>query len=241
MTKEDLSLVMPTGLSTARPNKKQVSRERSTERILDSALKLFVRRGYVDTTIDDIAEASDLTKGAVYHYFGSKEELLLELLARIEHESMQVTDEAFSEGLSATDKLVRYLHRQAVKAVERPDSLLFVVTLSANLASVSERVRQQVDAIHGRLAKAFERIIREGVKSGEFRPPISERDLSLFFIAIYSGNVLQWHRSGRQPKVGRALVRALRIAILSILGVNPTPDRVAEETKASRKGRKPSG
>lgn len=223
MNKDQGDLASPDAAAPrARGNKKRASRERSIKKIMDSALRLFVRQGYAHTTIDEIADASGLTKGAVYHYYDSKEDLLLELLGRIERESMEVAAEAYGEGTSAADKLVRYLHKQAANAAARPDNLLFVVTLTTDQAGISGRVRKQLDAIHWRLGKGFEDIIHEGIKSGEFRSRISERELSLFYMAVYSGNVLQWHRQGRQPRIGRALVRALRISVLSILGVSST-------------------
>jgi AcrR family transcriptional regulator len=238
MNKEESDLASPSATAPrARPNKKQASRERSIKKIMDSALRLFVRQGYAHTTIDEIADASGLTKGAVYHYYGSKEDLLLELLGRIERESMEVTEDAYGEGTSAAEKFVRYLHKQAANAAARPDNLLFVVTLTTDQAGISGRVRKQVDAIHRRLAKGFEDIIREGIKSGEFRSRISERELSLFYIAVYSGNVLQWHRQGRQPQVGEALVRALRISVLSILGVSSTTPRPQSAGPGGRKRR----
>ena len=47
------------------------------EELAASALRLFTERGYYSTTIDDVAEAAGVTKGAFYHHFGSKEDLLL--------------------------------------------------------------------------------------------------------------------------------------------------------------------
>ena len=67
----------------ARPERRsnQERREQSTEQVLAAALKQFVTRGYHSTSIDDIARAAGLTKGAVYFYFKGKSALLLELLS----------------------------------------------------------------------------------------------------------------------------------------------------------------
>lgn len=51
--------------------------EVTEERILDTAQRLFLEKGYENTTIQDIVdELGDLTKGAVYHHFKSKEEIM---------------------------------------------------------------------------------------------------------------------------------------------------------------------
>lgn len=55
-------------------------KEKRRQEILMKALELFVERGYYDTKIFDIAEAVQMSTGLMFHYFKSKEELLLELV-----------------------------------------------------------------------------------------------------------------------------------------------------------------
>lgn len=49
--------------------------EQTVEKILDAAAQLFAQKGYQNTTLQDIIEATHLSKGAVYHHFKSKEEI----------------------------------------------------------------------------------------------------------------------------------------------------------------------
>ena len=55
-------------------------KEERRNAILMTALTLFVERGYYDTKIADIAAAVPMSTGLLFHYFASKEELLLELV-----------------------------------------------------------------------------------------------------------------------------------------------------------------
>jgi len=55
-------------------------KEERRKAILMTALNLFVKRGYYETKIADIAEAVPMSTGLLFHYFESKEELLLELV-----------------------------------------------------------------------------------------------------------------------------------------------------------------
>ena len=48
--------------------------EQTVEKILDAAAALFAEKGYQSTTLQDIIDATGLSKGAVYHHFRSKEE-----------------------------------------------------------------------------------------------------------------------------------------------------------------------
>ena len=53
------------------------SKERTRQRLLEQALLLFRERGYAATSLEQIAEAAEVTKGAIYGHFDSKEDLLL--------------------------------------------------------------------------------------------------------------------------------------------------------------------
>jgi AcrR family transcriptional regulator len=53
------------------------SKERTRQRLLAEAQRLFRERGYATTSLEQIAEAADVTKGAIYGHFASKEELML--------------------------------------------------------------------------------------------------------------------------------------------------------------------
>ena len=201
-----------------RLNKKLLSRQRSTELILDCALKLVVQKGFREMTVEQVAEAASLTKGAVYHYFQSKEDLLLAVLNQIEKDSIHVLPKAETPR-SAADAVVHFIHTQANQAFRHPDRFLFLIVLLADFSTLGEKVGQKVDGVFTRIRKALEDIIKRGREAGEFSCLMPEQDIALFFIATFCGNVLQWHRSGRKRKVGAALVRGVRLSVLGLVGV----------------------
>lgn len=73
--------------------RKRLTREESKEqtrlRLLDAAQTIFMKKGFVASSVEDIADAAGYTRGAFYSNFRSKPELLMELLRR-DHERMQV-------------------------------------------------------------------------------------------------------------------------------------------------------
>jgi AcrR family transcriptional regulator len=56
---------------------RETSKAKTRQRVLDEAQRLFRERGYAATSLEQIAEAADVTKGAIYGHFASKEDLLL--------------------------------------------------------------------------------------------------------------------------------------------------------------------
>lgn len=194
---------------------KQARRAASTARLLDSALHLFVSRGYRSTNLEQIAAAARLSKGAVYFYFGSKERMLLELLERVRavvvHEALRV---ARAAGPRAADRLVAFLHHQAKLGVTHRDEVLLLILMSLEFGGHRGPVSRAIERIYRRLYAFVERLIREGVARGELRADLSPRELASIVMANHDGTFLEWHRRSRSLR-GPALVRALREVILS--------------------------
>lgn len=67
---------------------REQSRDQTRERLLDAALAIFMKKGFVGASVEDIALAAGYTRGAFYSNFSGKAELLVELLRR-DHEAMQ--------------------------------------------------------------------------------------------------------------------------------------------------------
>ena len=76
--------------------KKQERSLATREALVDAAERLFGRRGYANVSIDEIASAAGLTKGALYHHFSDKKELFCEVTERIEMELAQSILDAIS-------------------------------------------------------------------------------------------------------------------------------------------------
>jgi len=73
--------------------------ERSRSQILDAALKLFSHHGYGATSVRDIAEAANLSKGNVYHHFPDKESIFRALLDQY-FQAMTLPDFPFNQALA---------------------------------------------------------------------------------------------------------------------------------------------
>jgi AcrR family transcriptional regulator len=63
--------------------------EKRREQLLKAALKLFLKKGYKTTTTEEIARKADLTKGALYHHFKNKEDILFELVKNLTEKMSQ--------------------------------------------------------------------------------------------------------------------------------------------------------
>ena len=80
--------------------------EQTVQRILDTASRLFLQKGYDHTTLQDIIDATKLSKGAIYHHFASKEAILIAVVDRIgDFNSAVLAEIRDRKGLTGAEKL----------------------------------------------------------------------------------------------------------------------------------------
>src|SRR5689334_19791311 len=134
--------------------------------IIDTSARLFARRGYHATGITELCEANDLGKGALYHYIGSKEELLAAIHDRVMDEVMAGADRVAAAGGSPSaqlemlgDELLDVIHRY-------PDHVwVFLHEFPALTGDRADQFRDRRRSYEQRV----EAVLQAGVKSGEFR------------------------------------------------------------------------
>ena len=134
--------------------------------ILETARKVFVEKGYKNVTMKDIVEACDISRGGLYLYFGSTEELLLE----VRQKDAEEIDDVFSEGIteedSAADILTLFLKEQKKELLRKKNNLTMAVYEYAfeNKEKKDQMMRRQFEAG----VRVLEKLIESGIASGEF-------------------------------------------------------------------------
>src|SRR3979490_328408 len=88
------------------------------ERLISAATKLFAAEGFDRTSVQNIVAAADVTKGAMYHYFGSKDDLLSEICRRYLGGQMQHLEDVAASDLSPTEKVVQAARDVVVSTIE---------------------------------------------------------------------------------------------------------------------------
>lgn len=94
--------------------------EETINLILDAALRLFLEKGYEYTSIQDIIDnLGGLSKGAIYHHFKSKEDILTAVVARMTEGSNQMLAEIRdSSGLTGREKLKMIFKKSILRSVQ---------------------------------------------------------------------------------------------------------------------------
>ncbi len=134
--------------------------------IVDTSARRFARSGYHATGITELCEANDLGKGALYHYIGSKEELLGAIYDRVMDEvTLGATHAAEASG--SPEAQLAALGDELLDVIQRyPDHVwVFLHEFPALTGDRAERFRKWLHEYEGRV----EDVIRAGMAAGELR------------------------------------------------------------------------
>ena len=136
------------------------------EAIVDTSARLFARRGYHATGIAELCDGNDLGKGALYHYIGSKEELLAAIHDRVMDEVMLGADRVAEAGGSPSAQLAM-LGEELLDVIHRyPDHVwVFLHEFPALTGTRAATFRKR----RGEYEARVEAVLRAGVDAGEFR------------------------------------------------------------------------
>jgi TetR/AcrR family transcriptional regulator, cholesterol catabolism regulator len=147
-------------------------------------LDLFTRNGYAETSVADVVAFAGLTKGAFYHYFPSKADLLRVCTSRALDLTIPPALEIAALDISATDAITR-IFREIVRNVEvfRREVNLFLDEWDRGQSPEllpAQRRRDEYEEI-------IEKIVERGISAGEFRPLASPRIIafSIFGLATH--------------------------------------------------------
>jgi len=164
---------------------KHESSEKRRQQILEAAMSCFGKKGYYNTSMQDIVAASGLSKGAIYWYFKSKKEIFLELMDIWEIDFSHRMKDILASGPSAVEilkNLGRMIFREAKDRPEFIHTLAEFWSHSVHDAEVAARMR----AYYADWMVFFEQLVQDGIARGEI-PPQDSKALTVLFGSIVEG------------------------------------------------------
>jgi AcrR family transcriptional regulator len=156
---------MPTAEATG-GSRRRASWQARRDAIVDTSARVFARQGYHATGIAELCTANGLGKGALYHYIGSKEELLAAIHDRVMDEVMSGAERVAEAGGSPSEQLAG-LGDELLDVIHRyPEHVwVFLHEFPALTGERAEQFRKRRHAYERRV----EAVLRQGVETGEFR------------------------------------------------------------------------
>ena len=137
--------------------------EETVRKILDSAERLFIEKGYDKTSLQNIIDATGLSKGAIYHHFTSKEDIFYFVCDRIGQRNAEVLSKVRDDGaLNGLEKL-----RTIFKTSLHPERQAKMFCMMPYLLDNAKFLATEMQSIFVEVVPEFvEPIIRQGMADG---------------------------------------------------------------------------
>lgn len=169
--------------------KPNVSEERK-DQIMNAAEEVFSKKGFSDARMDDIAEETGLSKGTLYLYYKSKEELIIAFLDRIFQREFKTLETMNLSQISATDAIWVFIEA-VIKDIKIMLRLMPIAYEFLALAFRNKYVQGAIKNYFNRYMDILTPIVQKGVDSGEFRQ-VDPQEVAIAAGAILEGTILLW-------------------------------------------------
>jgi len=167
----------------------RVRYDRRRQEMVFAAAKVFAARGYDQTTMQDLARSMGLATGAVYHYFGSKEQLLISICDQLMEPLLARAREIVVDDASPGEHLRALVHLWVANVIEHRDHMLVFQQERHTIESGAQwrGVRES--------RKAFDRLMEHALlKAGAHGPAGADPHLAHLALLGMVNHTAQWYR-----------------------------------------------
>jgi AcrR family transcriptional regulator len=161
--------------------RKEREKEHRREEILDAAQRVFFEKGLVVATMDDIAETAELSKGTLYLYYKSKEDLYLAVMMRGTELLFDMFAEVVKKGASVTETLIRLgdAYIEYFNNHKNYFRMLHFLQTPQFHKQVSEEMKQNCEALNQDIWDLVNNLLKRGIEEGTVRPDLNPVEVSI--------------------------------------------------------------
>lgn len=158
------------------------------ERIVETAWQLFYEHGYDNTTVDEIIQTCGVSKGAFYHYFRAKDDLLSSLSYMFDKEYEEILG-TIDPDMNSYDKLI-FLTRHLFKVIEVKVPVdLLALLYSSQVVKKGEKHLLDKNRFY---YKTLNDLVEEGQKRGQISSERSSREISNIYAMQERAVLYDW-------------------------------------------------
>jgi TetR/AcrR family transcriptional regulator, acrAB operon repressor len=162
--------------------------------VLKAALAVFSNKGYSAATLDDVAKAAKVTRGAIYWHFKSKADLYNTLTGELSARGADLVQQAVAEGGTLLEILRRIFVRQCT-LIEEDKEARAVMELALSKAGTNPEVqagrKKQLEA-GSALIEGIAGAMQQGIVQGVLRSDLDPADMARAFLAFENGAIQLW-------------------------------------------------
>ena len=199
-----------------RRTKEEAAVTRAT--LLRTALSVFSAKGYAVATLDDVAKAAKVTRGAIYWHFKSKADLYNTLVQEFSARGAAVVQKAVAEGGTLLEILRRVFVRQCALIEEDKEAraVMELALFKTGLEPELQPGRKKQLEAGAALVAGLTDVMRQGIAQGMLRNDMDPADMARAFLAFENGVIQLWLAS---PKAFSLKVSAESFADIFFDGI----------------------
>jgi AcrR family transcriptional regulator len=190
------------------PTKRDLQKMETRQRLYNAAIELIDKKGFSHVTISDITEKAGVSKGNFYHYFKSKDEVLIEEFLKI--------DTFFEETLEE----VSNKHRSPLKQLAAFTEASFQYFNDVGVTVVRAVYSSEVDPAMKKPKLAFPNrpvtgiighLVKEAQERGELRKDMSAETITEYYLQSFRGAIYEWCLQDGQFDLIKAYKRFIKL------------------------------
>lgn len=196
-------------IARRRQERRDASGRRSDTRwaeVLRGATTVFQRVGYVQSTLEDVATEVGINRATLYYYVGTKEELLVALLAGPIHDLRRGVESIAAEAIPVRDKLTALLREYVQVLDTHPELMVF---LAENIHKVmSGEAADEIISDADRYGTILTALVAQGMKAGEIRDDLEPRVAVMGVLGMFNW-IHRWYDPNGPltlPDIGRGFI-----------------------------------
>jgi AcrR family transcriptional regulator len=170
----------PDSSDTAK-TQKQIQSQQTRRRIVEAAAEVFVSKGFEGSSIADLARATQLTKGAIYHHFDSKGDLFFAVIEMVREQWYGAVVRDVLKNRNGLERIGILIDNHARLVGEYPTLCLVMASLvrDTDLQCEGSKFAAALLEMYSEVVKFIESIVRKGQTAGEIRKDVDSRAVAL--------------------------------------------------------------
>lgn len=166
-----------------------VSEERK-DQIIEAAMTVFARKGFYEARMDDIVQESGLSKGTLYWYFQSKDEVIAAIMEHFFGIELHEIQDALNQEEMISQQLVQLIHRAAAE-LKHMSEIMPITLEFYSTASRKKTVQAKLKEYFNAYLRLLAGMIQVGIERGEFRP-VNPQETAIAIGSLFEGLITLW-------------------------------------------------
>lgn len=159
--------------------------------IAEAAVEVFSENGFSETTVQQIADEANISKGSIYLYFDSKSDILLKIFSYFEEALHETFDRKLNSSKEPNVKIKELIFDLSYIVQENRPTIKVLFDFWSHSLHSSNQEQFDFSGFYNRLREKLNKLLQDGTDKKIFREELSE-NISSVLIGFFEGQLIQW-------------------------------------------------